>query len=110
MNLKLRVKNLVNKHGTADPFIIASGLGIKTHLAPLPKTVRGFLARVLRRKFIFVNEDLPELSQKIVVCHELGHARLHTGYGYRFHHDTTYYVPSKREREANGIRGAPFGA
>jgi len=101
MNLKIRVKNLVKKHGTANPSYIARNLGIRIFTAPLPDTVRGFLVRVLRRKFIFINENLSDFSQQVVLCHELGHARLHTGYGYYFHPDTTYYVASTHEREAN---------
>ena len=36
-----------------------------------------------------------------MLAHELGHARLHTKYGYYLHADMSYYVPSKREKEAN---------
>ncbi|WP_249068230.1 ImmA/IrrE family metallo-endopeptidase [Megamonas funiformis] len=67
----------------------------------LPNTIRGFLVRVLRRKFIALNANLPYEAQKIVVCHELGHAILHKGYGYYLHADMSYYVPSRREKEAN---------
>ena len=37
----------------------------------------------------------------MTVCHELGHARLHAGYGYYLHPDRTYYVRSRLEAEAN---------
>lgn len=59
-----------------------------------------FLVKPLRRKFILLNDDLTEESSKIVICHELGHARLHPGYGY-YWHPSRNFMPSKREREAN---------
>ena len=101
INIKRRVINLIKRHGTADPFVIAHGLNIDIIPFPLPCPIRGFLVRALRRKIIFVNARLDERSQKIVVCHELGHARLHLGYGYYLHPNSVYYIPSKREREAN---------
>lgn len=101
LNIKLRVKNLVNKYGTANPFELANDLNIKILYLDLPDTVHGCLVKVLRRKFILLNRNLNYSRQKIVVCHELGHARLHTGYEYYLHPDMSYYVPSRREKEAN---------
>ncbi|WP_196595911.1 ImmA/IrrE family metallo-endopeptidase [Pectinatus frisingensis] len=101
INMKLRVKNLMNKYGTADPFELVDDLNIKIIHAPLPDHIRGFLVRVLRRKYIILNENLCYLAQKITVCHEIGHAQLHRGYGYYLHADQAYYVPSRREKEAN---------
>lgn len=41
------------------------------------------------------------INQKVALCHELGHARLHYRYGYYFNASTVYYVPARREEEAN---------
>lgn len=101
LNIKLRVKNLVKKYGTANPFELANELNIQVLYLDLPDTIQGCLVRVLRKKFILLNQNLNYNQQKIVVCHELGHARLHTGYEYYLHSDMSYYVPSKREKEAN---------
>lgn len=101
INIKLRVKNLVNKYTTANPFELAKELNIKVLLLDLPDNIKGFLVRVLRRKYIILNNKLSYERQKIVLAHELGHARLHTKYGYYLHADMSYYVPSKREKEAN---------
>jgi len=101
MNIKLRVHNLVHKCGTGDPFSIADTLGIRVMPLCLPMNIRGFFVRVMRRKYIVVNENLSEIAIAVVVCHELGHIRLHLGYGYYFDFSGTYYVRSKREREAN---------
>jgi len=101
MNIPLRVRNLIKKHGTTNETLIARELGIDIIRFDLPLAIRGFLLRVLRRKIIFINENLSEVQQLIVLCHELGHAKLHNGYGYYLHPDTTYYVSSRREHEAN---------
>lgn len=101
MNIKLRVANLVKRHGTGNPFVIAQGLNIPILYLRLPESVRGFLVRPLRNRIILVNNLLSENAIRVVVCHELGHARLHSGYGYYWQPDRTYYVPSKKEREAN---------
>ena len=101
MNIKLRVANLVAKSGTTNPYHIANDLGIDILPFGLPPSIRGFLVRVLRRKIIMVNDSLDDTAQMVTICHEIGHARLHSGYGYYYHTDGTHYVPSKREREAN---------
>lgn len=103
INIKLRVANLVKKHGTSNPYALADDLGIKIIPVDLPVSVRGFLVWVLRRKIILLNNNLSEIGAKIVICHELGHARLHSGYGYYYDPDNTYFVPSKREAEANSF-------
>lgn len=101
LNIKVRVKNLVNKYRTGNPFQLASDLGITIVRLPLPDDIRGFLVHVLRRKYIVLSEDLCYAGQKVTVCHELGHARLHAGYGYYLHPDRAYYVRSRLEAEAN---------
>ena len=100
-NIKLRVKNLVNKYGTGDPFALAKELDVSILYLPLPQQIRGLLVRLLRKKTIIVNSALPYPAQKIVVCHELGHVRMHWHAGYFFQHDGIYYSPSRYEFEAN---------
>lgn len=101
INIPLRVKNFVNNYGTANPFQLAKDLNIKIVHVPLPSHIRGFLVRALRRKYIVLNDELSYEAQKITLCHELGHAKLHAGYGYYLHADQTYYIPCRREQEAN---------
>lgn len=100
-NIRLRVRNLVNKYGTADPFALAEELGVGILYLPLPDQIRGLLVRVLRKKTIIINSRLPYEAQKIVVCHELGHVRMHWHAGYFFQHEGIYYSPSRYECEAN---------
>lgn len=80
LNIPLRVKNLVNRHDTADPFRIAKELNCVVIYADLPATVNGYWKRILRRRAIFINENLLEWQQTAVLCHELGHIVCHPGY------------------------------
>lgn len=41
---------------------------------------KGFFIRINRLSYITVNSELSEQLQKVVICHELGHAALHKDY------------------------------
>ncbi len=101
MNIKLRATNLIKKFRTSDPREIADYLGIDILYLDLPKSIRGFLVRALKRKVIVINKNLTRTAQLVTICHELGHVRLHPGYGYYYHATGTRYVSSRCEREAN---------
>lgn len=101
LNIKLRVRNLVRKYDTYNPYELARHLKIDVYEFKLPPDVRGFLIRPLRRKMIFLNDSLTETEKIVALCHELGHARLHSGYGYTLKANTPYYRSSRREAEAN---------
>lgn len=101
MNIKLRVANLVKKYGTANPYHLANYLDIAVMELDLPVCVRGFKVRALGRKYIVINSALSEANQKVVLCHELGHARLHPAYGYYYTLAGTYFIKSTKEAEAN---------
>lgn len=101
INIPIRVKNLIRKYGTSNPYELADELDIKICECVLPDKVRGFFVRALRRKFIVLNTNMTEIEKTIVLCHEIGHVRLHSGYGYHFSASTTYFVSSKKEVEAN---------
>ena len=66
LNIPLRVRNLVERHDTSDPYRIAKELNCIVILAVLPPTVNGFWKRILRRRAIFINENLPEWQQAAV--------------------------------------------
>lgn len=100
-NIKLRVKNLVKKYGTSSPDILAQDLGIDVCELDLPRKVNGFFVRALRKKFIVLNTNLTEIEREIVLSHEIGHVRLHRGYGYYFSMSGTCYVKCRMETEAN---------
>ena len=101
LNIKLRVRNLVRKYDTYNPYELARHLKIDVYEFKLPPDVRVFLIPPLRRKIIFLNDSLTETEKIVALCHELGHARLHSGYGYTLKANTPYYRSSRREAEAN---------
>lgn len=102
-NIPLRVRNLIRKAGTADPWAIASILGVHIRLVKTPTHINGFWLRILRRKFIFVNQSLEEWQQKAVIGHELGHILLHPHYRYFCEAQRSYYCSRKHENEADAF-------
>ncbi|MGL6064218.1 MAG: ImmA/IrrE family metallo-endopeptidase [Fusobacteriaceae bacterium] len=76
MNIKLRVKNLIERWGTRDPFRLCEYLKIVVSYKEL-ENIRGYYTKCLKKKNIVLNENLDELSMKVVLAHELGHAILH---------------------------------
>ena len=80
---------------------LAKELDVNILYVPLPEKIRGILVRVLRKKTILLNDKLNYEAQKIVICHELGHVRMHWHAGYFFQHEGIYYSPARYECEAN---------
>lgn len=73
-------EKLFKKYGERDPFRLAEALGIRTELRPMglyDGCVKGFFIYAYRIRHITVNSDLPELLQRVIMAHELGHAVLH---------------------------------
>lgn len=99
--MKLKVRKLVQKFETNDPFIIAKGLNIMVRYADLDETTRGFYVRMIRRRFIVINKNIDEIWQRFVCAHELGHDRLHPGINRFWLDEHSFYHPGKYERQAN---------
>lgn len=64
LNLKLRAKNLVKKYGTSDPYYIARELNFEIVFCDMPYKINGMWRRILRRKYIFIDENLNEWQKK----------------------------------------------
>lgn len=101
MNISLRVKNLVAKYDTYNPYQLAKELHIDIYELDLPPSIRGFFIRPRRRKSIVINSNMSEAEKLVAVAHEIGHARLHKGYGMLMKANLPYYRSSNREAEAN---------
>lgn len=71
-----KANNLVKMCGTRDPFLIAKELNIPILYCKLER-LRGAYKVINRIGVIFLNKDLDEIEQRIVVLHEIGHDRLH---------------------------------
>lgn len=76
LNIPLRVRNLIKKHGTKNPYTLCKLLNIHIRYMDLGK-VKGVYKKIVTNKFIIINENLTEFMQLVVLCHELGHAVLH---------------------------------
>lgn len=101
MNIPLRVKNLVAKYDTYNPYQLAKELHIDIYELDLPPSIRGFFIRPRRRKSIVINSNMSEAEKLVAVAHEIGHARLHKGYGMLMKANLPYFRSTKRETEAN---------
>ncbi len=100
-NIPLRVRNLIKKVGSSDPYEIAQYLNIKIKTVSTPEHTNGFWRRVLRRKYICVSDRLEEWQRKAVIGHELGHIILHPEYSYFCMDRRTYYCSQRHENEAD---------
>lgn len=70
------ISKLIKIYGTNDPFKIAKYLDIEVIDWSL-KEVMGLYTKLIRQKFIFLNENLEVYEREFVCAHELGHALLH---------------------------------
>ena len=101
LNIPLKVKNLVKKYNTRDPFKIAKYENINIMFEQLGN-LKGYYRKILGRKFIVVNYEMDEFSQLIIVSHELGHALLHSTKGIKFMREhTLLYNSSIIEMQAD---------
>lgn len=102
-NIPLRIKNLIRKAGSANPYDIAAYLNIAIFPYPLIGHANGFWRRVLRRKYIVVNSKLEEWQQKAVIAHEIGHILLHPKYRHFCLDSRTYFCSRRHEDEADNF-------
>ncbi len=103
---KEKVRSLVKKFETRDPFTIARGLGIIIKYKYLSDDCpKGMLKKMLRRRCIILNMNkiLNENELRVVMAHELGHAVLHNSDSAFFLHDHTFYARGRFEKEANSF-------
>jgi Zn-dependent peptidase ImmA (M78 family) len=66
----------IKKYGTRDPEKIARELGVIIMECSFAKQ-KGIYKIIKRNRFIFINNNLDEITRKIVLWHELGHDTLH---------------------------------
>ena len=98
--IKQIVEKLVKKHGTNNPFEIASQKGVVLLFEPLGG-IYGYHHSFKRINIIHINSELNESMQRFVCAHELGHAVLHPELSTSFLQKNTLFRMDKVEREAN---------
>lgn len=101
INIRARVRHLVQKYSTRNPEKLAKELGIIVIRQEYSPITKGYFIRALRQKFIVVNAILDQSSQQIVLAHELGHALLHSSQDIYFIREYTLFPVGKYEVEAN---------
>ena len=99
------VDKLYSKYDEPDPFRLCNDMGIHLIFSSLgtdDDSIKGFYFESNRIKTITVNEDLPEVFQRIIVAHEIGHSVLHGSRGHRHFQEFSMLNDSSiMEREAN---------
>lgn len=103
MNIKNIVKNLVEKHGTNDPFEIIEAENIICYFADLHPSVQGMFFRDFNEDIIFINSNLPDFKKRETAAHELGHRNMHKGINTYTCTDKTFVVKEKYEVQANAF-------
>ncbi|WP_226544993.1 ImmA/IrrE family metallo-endopeptidase [Bacillus thuringiensis] len=100
MNIKEHVLNIIEKYKTTDPFEIAKEKNIIVLFEDLGNTL-GFYNTYKRFKFIHINNQIDEITQRFVCAHELGHAVLHPKANTPFLRNQTFFSVDRLEIEAN---------
>lgn len=102
LNIPLRVRNLIKKYGTKNPYTLCKILKIHVRYMDLGN-VKGVYKKIVTNKFIVIDEKLSEIMQLIVLCHELGHAILHDTKEIQSFKDYDLFprISSRIEDEAN---------
>ncbi|KAA9231651.1 MULTISPECIES: ImmA/IrrE family metallo-endopeptidase [Aerococcus] len=93
-----KVRSLVKRYKTNDPFEIAEHFGIEILYAPLD-SVNGCYWKVYGQKIIIVNSNQDERLYKFIVAHELCHALYHSSLTCLY--TQGYHVKEKYERQAH---------
>ena len=94
-----KARQLINKHGTADPFRLCELLGVKVFYCNLPG--RGMYYVHKRIPMIFIDEKLTGVPKELVCAHELGHHVLHKGMNRIFFDCNTLFKDERYEIEAD---------
>jgi len=100
-NIRLRVRNLVRKYRTRNPYEICEKMGIDVKYNYLGKT-KGYSRRYLGFGFIVINEELSDFFKYLVLIHELGHITLkHCNKELSLMKNYYFFFSNKLENEAN---------
>ena len=96
----MEVTELVNRHNTANPFIIAEYENIDVKFVSLPSDLKGLMLSTPNDKpMIWINDSIRDSNLKyLVMAHELKHALDH--YGLDGFYTAAYNGKGKLEREA----------
>ncbi len=101
-----KVSKMTKYYGETDPVKLCNTMNIiilYEQMGRSPDACKGFFIEHCRIRTVTVNSDLPDVIQRIILAHELGHAALHrnsTGL-HAFHEFSLFDETSHMEYEAN---------
>lgn len=97
----MEVTELVKRHKTANPFIIAEYENIEVRFVSLPSDLKGLMLSTPNDKpMIWINDSIRDSNLKyLVMAHELKHALDH--YGLDGFYTAAYHGKGKLENEAD---------
>lgn len=97
----MKVTELVKRHKTANPFIIAEYENIEVRFVPLPSNLQGLMLSTPNdNPMIWINDSIRDSNLKyLVMAHELKHALDH--YGLDGFYTAAYHGKGKLENEAD---------
>ncbi|KZL93940.1 ImmA/IrrE family metallo-endopeptidase [Clostridium magnum] len=85
-NISKCANNLIKTYETNNPFKVAEYLGIDLRYKKL-QNLKGFYTYILRNRYIVINDNIDEISARVVCAHEIGHDRFHRGLGINMFQD-----------------------
>lgn len=100
MEIKAKVRKLVRKYKTRNPFEMIRGMNVILVLYPL-KGVRGFYQYFQRNNIIYIDEALSDTDKAFVLAHEIGHMLLHKKSNAIFMDTRTQFKTTRYELEAD---------
>lgn len=100
MNISSKVKSLVRKYGTRNPFEIIKSMNVIVVFYPL-EGVKGFYQYFQRNNIIYIDERLQDHEKLFVCAHELGHMLIHKKANAIFMDSRTQLNTDKYETEAD---------
>ena len=101
MFIKNKVKEIISKYGTNNPFDIIEILDIDLVIYPLHDSINGFFHMKDGYPVIYINSNLCYEEKLMTASHELGHYFLHKGTNYfACSGFSGSYIKDKYERQA----------
>lgn len=101
MLIKNKVKEIISKFGTNNPFEIIDMLDIILVFHPLHESINGFFQVKDNCSLIYINNNLCFEERIMTASHELGHYFLHKGTNYFACSGLSgSYIKNKYERQA----------